>query len=102
MILAGDVDPAGDRILHRLVGAPMAVFELFGLRTLSKSRQLVPQTDAEDGLAGMAELFQLLNDAYILRRVAGAVGEHDPVGIHGEDLLRRGGIRNIDDLTAPL
>ena len=50
MVLAGDVDAAGLKILHRLVCAAVAVLELFGLKAVCKRQQLVTEQMPKSGL----------------------------------------------------
>jgi hypothetical protein len=58
VVLAGHVHLPGDKVLYRLVAAPVAVFQLFRLPAPGQGKKLMPQADAEDGDACLAELLQ--------------------------------------------
>ena len=62
----------------------------------------MPQADAEGGDAVAHELAQVRNHGGVIRRVAGAVGQHQAVGIQVQDFLRRRARRNDRDRTAAL
>src|SRR5699024_3894122 len=87
VVLAGDEGAAAGKVGHRLVGAPVAVFQLGGLGAGSQGRQLVPQADAEGGDAQLKNAAQVLNGLDRLGGVAGAVGQHDAVGVQRGHLL---------------
>ena len=67
----------------------MAVFELHGAAALRQRHELVAEADAEhrDAAEELGDLRDLVD---VVRRVAGAVGEHDAVIPGGEDILRFG------------
>ena len=48
VVLGSDIGPAGGKILHRLVAAPVAVFQLDGVAAQGQGCQLMPQADSED------------------------------------------------------
>ena len=50
VVLARDLDPAGEQVHDRLVAAAVAVLELVGLRAHREREHLVPEADAEDRL----------------------------------------------------
>ena len=101
MVLAGDVGPGAAKVPDGLVHAPVAVFQLVGLPPRRQGGELVAQADAEQGDLSQ-ELLNLRNLIDVFRRVPGAVGEHDPVGLHGQDgFCRRGGGEHRH-LAAPL
>ena len=86
VVLGGDLDPPGLEVLDRVVGAAVAERQLEGLEPDRAAEQLVAEADAEHGpLAD--QLADRVDDVVERRRVAGAVGEEDEVGIAVEDLL---------------
>ena len=88
MVLAGEERARAAHVARRLIHAAVAVFELHGAAALRQRHELVAEADAEHRDA--AEEFGDLRDLVdIVRRVAGAVGEHDAVIPGGEDVLRR-------------
>ena len=102
VVLAGDVGPAVLQILHRVVAPPVAEAHLPGLRPGGQGQQLVPQADGEEGQVGVVEFPNLFDDLRVVRRVAGAVGEHHPVKAAGQNGLRRGVGGEHGDLTPPV
>ena len=89
VVLAGDVGADAVQVPDGLVDAPVPVFQLVGAAPRRQGRQLVAQADAEQGHPAQ-KLFDLLNLAGVFRRVSGAVGEHDPVRLGRQHLLRAG------------
>ena len=102
VVLGGDVHLAGGRVLDRLVCAAVTVFELFGLRASGEGEQLMTEADTEHRHAAVGELFELLNHGGILRRVSGAVGKHNAVGIERQHLLGGGVRRHNRQIAAAL
>ena len=100
VVLGGDLDPAAPAVLHRLVDPVVAELQLLRPSPDRLPQDLVAQADAED-----RDLPQdrpdRLHDVGEGRRIAGAVGEQDPVGLKGEDLLSRRRRRQDEDLAAP-
>ena len=88
MVLAGEERARAAHVARRLIHAAVAVFELHGAAALRQRHELVAEADAEhrDAAEELGDLRDLVN---IVRRVAGAVGEHDAVIPGGEDVLRR-------------
>ena len=73
-----------------MVGAAVAEGQLVGLEADGAAEQLVAEADAEER-ALADQLADGVDDVVERRRVAGAVGEEDDVGVLGEHLLGRGG-----------
>ena len=76
-------------VLHRMVAAVMAEFELVSLAAQSNAGQLMAETDSEDRHAAQ----EFANRAHgVIDRlgIAGAVGEEDAVGLQVEDILGAG------------
>ena len=71
-----------------MVGAAVAERQLEGLQADGAAEQLVAEADAPHGLDA-DELAHRVDDVVQRRRVAGAVGEEDGVGVVGEQLLAR-------------
>ncbi len=98
VVLRRNLDLAGEKVHHGLVAAVVAVGKLLNAGARSQGDHLVAQADAKDG-----ELAE--NGAHGLGHgghgvgVAGAVGEEDAVGLHGNDFLGRrvpGDNRDLD------
>ena len=91
VVLRGDLDLAGRQPLHRVVPTVVAEGKLVGARPERGGKELVAEADAEDRDRSVGEqAADLLDDARQSGRVAGAVGEEDPVGLPSEHLGRRG------------
>ena len=65
--------------LYRMVDTAVAVLQLGGLCVDSQCQQLVTEADAEDRHIGLQQPLEVCYDLDILRRVAGAVGQHHAV-----------------------
>ena len=102
MVLRGDEHSAAGKLLDGLVGAAMAVVQLFGFAAAREREQLVAETDAEQRQTAFAQLFELLNNRGVLLGISGAVGQHDAVGLERENFLRRGMGRHYRDLAVAL
>ena len=102
MVLARHVGQPGLDVLRGLICAAVAVLQLGGLCALTERQQLMPQADAEGRDAVAHEFAQIRNHGGVIRRVAGAVGQHQSVGIQVQDFLRRRARRNNRDRTAAL
>ena len=87
VVLRGDLDPPGRQVLDRVVGAAVAERQLERLQADRAAQQLVAEADAPDRPAA-DELAHRLDDVVERRRVAGAVGEEDRVGVGGQQLVR--------------
>src|SRR4029079_14819088 len=93
VILRRERDVSGADVLDRVVRAAMAELQLERARAEREAEELVPQADAEDGLARPDERFDRPDRALERGRIAGAVGEEDAVRAAREDRLgarRRG------------
>ena len=80
VVLRGNFHAPGRRIEDGLVRAPVAELHLVGPSAGGEGKDLVPQTNAKDRLLAK-ERRNGLARADDRRRIAGAVGEKDPVGI---------------------
>src|SRR5271168_462406 len=98
VILCGDFDFLGEQVLDRMIGTVMAEFELEGFAAEGQAADLVTEADAEDGDA-TEQLFYVFDGIAHGFGIAGAVGEEDAVGAHGENVLGHGGGGNDRDLT---
>src|SRR5579862_8581459 len=88
VILAGDLDLAGGQILDRVIGAAMAEMHFFGLGAQRQGQKLMAEADAEERNLGRQELLDLRHGIDPrCRRIAGAVGEEDAVGLVAENLF---------------
>ena len=70
-----------------MVAAAMTEFELEGLCAVSKSRKLMSQTNAENGISA-ADFFEQLRRFGHVGRVPGTVGEKHAVGRQSRNFLR--------------
>ena len=80
VVVGGDLDLAGGAVHHRLVDAAVAVLELVGAEAERAAEELVAEADPEVGDAVGQRALQQLDLAGRRGRVAGAVGEEQPVG----------------------
>ena len=101
VVLARHVGQPGLDVLRGLICAAVAVLQLGGLCALTERQQLMPQADAEGRDAVAHEFAQVRNHGGVIRRVAGAVGQHHAV-VLADYVLRLGVRRNNRDLTAAL
>ena len=101
VVLAGDIGADTGHIPDRLVYAPVAVFQLIGAAPGGQSCQLVAKADTKhrDFSQKPANLLDLIG---ILRRVAGAVGEHESIRRCGQNFFRGDSRGQNRDLTAAL
>ena len=84
-----------------MVDAAVAVLQLGGLGVDGQRQQLVAEADAKDRHIGLQQLLEVRDDLDVLRRVAGAVGQHHAV-ILADYVLRLGVRRNDGDFAAAL
>ena len=83
-----DLDLAGGEVLDRMVGAMMALRHLDGPRADREPQELMAEADAEQGHLRLQERLDRRHGVFAGgRRVAGSVGEHDPVGLERQDVL---------------
>ena len=99
VVLAGDLDRAGRQVLDRVVGAVVAERQLDRLAAECPAEQLVTEADAEDRHPRPEQVGDDAGGAGDLGRVAGTVGQEDPVGLEGECV--GGGRRRRHDLDHP-
>ena len=93
VVLAGDLDPSGHEVLHRVVAAVVPERQLDRAAADRQTEQLVPEADPEDRhLAEQAA--DRVDGVRHGRRVAGSVRQEHPVGLAGEDVGRRRRGRN--------
>ena len=90
VVVRGDLDLAGGAVHHRLVDAAVAVLELVGAEAQRAAEELVAEADPEVGDLAVEGGLQQLDLAGGGGRVAGAVGEEEPVGADGEDVVDGG------------
>ena len=85
VVLAGDVAAPREQVLHRLVHAAVAVGQLVGVAAGGEREDLVPEADAEDGLAvGGQQGTHLPDQRHQVLGVAGAVADDDAVALGGK------------------
>ena len=89
VVVGGDLDLAGGAVHHRLVDAAVAVLQLVGAEAERAAEELVAEADAEVGQPGAQGALQQLDLRGRGRRVAGAVGEEQPVGADRLHVLER-------------
>ena len=100
VVLARDVDPAGLEVLDRVVGAAVAERELGRLQADGAAEQLVAEADAEHRQLA-DQLADRVDDVAERRRVAGAVGEEDGVGVAGQQVAPRDVVQGCSSTRAP-
>src|SRR5690606_10702970 len=82
VVLRGDLDPAGDKILDRLVAAAMALMHLDGFRADREGQHLMAEADAENRHAAVDTGADNRHRIFARRnRIARPVGEKDPIGL---------------------
>ncbi len=84
MILGGDLHPAGLQVFYRLVGPPMAEFQLEGGPPQGQAQDLMAQTDAENRQEADQVRGQC-HDPGVGRRVSRSVGKQNAVRLQGQD-----------------
>jgi hypothetical protein len=89
VILRGDFDLIGEEILHRMVGTVVAKFQLVRFAAQREAAELVAEADAEDRHAA-GKVADIFDSEGGWLGIAGAVGEENTVGLHGEDIFGRG------------
>src|SRR5512140_548501 len=99
VVLRGDLDLAGQKILDRVVPPAMTEFQLEGLPTQSQSNELMTEADAEDRLLADKSL-DVLNGNSHCRGISGSVREKNPVRIEFQDLFGVVGCRHDRHSTA--
>ena len=101
MVLGSDLDPAVPAVLRGLIDPVMAELEFRRPASDRLTQDLMTQTDAEEGdlPQDRPDRFHDIREG---RRVPGPVGEQNPVGPKGQDLLPRRRGRQDEDLAAPL
>ena len=87
VVLGGDLHAPALQVLDRVVCATMPEGQLECLEAKRPAQQLVAQADPPHGLLA-DERAHRLDDVAERRRVAGAVGEEDRIGVVLEQLLR--------------
>ncbi|MCW0450790.1 hypothetical protein NB706_003624 [Xanthomonas sacchari] len=102
VVLRGDHHPAAVQILHRMVGAVVAVAHLQGLRAGGQRQQLVAQADAEGRDLARQQFLDRGDRIVARRRVAGAVGQEHAVRVHRQHLGDRRLRRHHGHLAAAL
>ena len=100
VVLAGDLGAAGGQVLDRVVGAVVAERQLVGLEADGAAEQLVAEADPVDGQLA-DQLAHGRDDVVERRRVAGAVGQEDRVGIVGQSARRRSPCTGCSSTVAP-
>ena len=101
VILTRDLHSAGDAVAHRLIGAAMAEFELERLCAKRQSQKLMAETDAE-GWDFTGDFAQRHHGFFHGRRIAGTVGDKQPVGFHFANGRCGGCIRHHSHSASPL
>ena len=81
VILRRDFNLAGRQLLHRVVRAAMAEFQLVGLAAHRQAQDLMTEADAEHRHTRRDERFRVVDRIGERRRVAGTVAQEHAVGI---------------------
>src|SRR6187402_1696409 len=91
MVLRCDLDLACFQVLDRMIRPVMTKLQLVSVATKGQTKELMSKADAEHRRLA-CEITNVLLRIVEWLRIAGAVREEDPVGIHGEH-IRCGGLR---------
>ena len=86
VVLGGDFDFFGEKVLHRVIRAVVAELKFVGAAAESEAAELVSKADAEDGNAA-EEFANRFNGVGNRLGVARAVAEKNAVGLEGEDVF---------------
>ena len=96
VVLAGDLDATGQKVLDRVVAAVVPEFEPRALRTGRQPQQLMPETDPHE--RHLAEQHaDVVDGVGHGGGVGGSVGKEDPVGLERQYLVRGRPRRNDRD-----
>ena len=96
--MRGDLDLAGEEILHRMVRAVVAKLQLEGLPAECDAAKLVAQANAEDGHP-TGEITNVFMRVRYGLWVAGAIRKEDTVRTQREDIFRGSVGRNNGDVA---
>ena len=97
VVLAGDLDPAGGHLLHRMVGAVVSEGQLDRRAAEGRGQQLMAQADAEHGNRRAEQPGDDVRGCVDARWIPWSVGEEDAVGLAGQRFLGRGRRRHDVD-----
>src|SRR5271170_4400545 len=86
MILRSYLDLLRAQVHHRIIGAVMAEAELIGPAAEREAENLMAETDAANRLAAEHAAHRLAR-VWQSRRIGGAVGEENAVGIGRKDVV---------------
>src|SRR5258708_35722376 len=93
MILRGNLDLIGEKILYRMVRTVMAELQLEGPTAKSQPANLMAEADSEDrSLAD--ELSHRLNGVFHWFGVAWTIGKKNAIGLHSEHVFGGPPLRN--------
>ncbi len=87
VVVGGDLDLAGGAVQDRLVDPAVAVGELVGAEAQRAAEELVAEADAEVGQPPLQRTLQQGDLRGGGGRVAGSVGEEQPVGLDGQHVV---------------
>ena len=91
VVHGGDLDLAGDEVLHRMIGAVMALVHFHGLGADRDAEHLMAETDAKSWHALVDDVADHRHRVRAgRRRIARAVREKDAVGLERKNVLARG------------
>jgi hypothetical protein len=83
-----DLDLAGGLVLHRMIGAVVALMHLARLAADGEAEHLVAEADAEHRQARRDQLLDLRHRVFAGRRgIAGTVGEEHAVWLARQDVF---------------
>ena len=89
MILAGDLNSAGSKFLHRMVGPAMPMVHLFRLRAKGQGEELMAQAYPEKRDFRIQDFADCRHGGFSSGlRIAGTVGEEDALGSVGHDFRK--------------
>ena len=81
MVLRGDEDLVIAQVANRVVSTAMTIRQFCGSAAVGEPYQLVPEADAERREPGIRQLADRSQCVAHRRRIAGAVGKEEAVGI---------------------
>src|SRR5215468_233012 len=98
VVLRGDLDLAGEQVLHRMVRAVVAKLKLERLAAQCQAAELVAQTNSENGNSAkqLADVFLRIGDRF---GITGSVRKEDAVGPQRQNIFGRGVRGNNGDVA---
>src|SRR4051812_337016 len=102
MVLRGDFDAARFEVLHRLIAAAMAEFQLERFAAKGLAEDLVAQTNPKNRDIGLDQVADGFDRVAQCRWIAGAIRKKNPGGLVPQRILSGSGGRQDAHAETPL